>query len=203
MIGKHLPHAAFVLALLLPVISLGQEPRTRSGGATILKPSFDFAKRLNRPAKWQLGNLGTLTLKMDGDSTVFFRNETEEVFRLNPPEYVDEATQSEDGKTLVLTVMKSRGSGSDFATLVRIRPSEGKLEIQRVLESGMKLFEGNRWWLSDFGAVSNDGSRVLARFGVDDPNNGRIAYRWHTVELSSGKVLGEGLTIENGTIEKK
>ena len=33
------------------------------------------------------------------------------------------------------------------------------------------------------------------------PGDGkRMVYRWHTVELASGKILGEGMTIENGKV---
>ncbi len=204
---NRLTHAAIAVALVLPAVSPAQEPRPRAGGGggTVLKTSLDFAKHLDGPAKWTLGTAGTVTLKMDGDSTVFLLNDTEEVYRLKAPDYVDEAVTSDDGKTLILTAMKSRGFGSDFGTLVLVRAAAepGKLEIRQVLERSKKLFGEASWWLADLGAISNDGTRILARFGVQPEGDNRMSYRWHTVELATGKILGEGLTIENGKTAAK
>jgi len=73
------------------------------------------------------------------------------------------------------------------------------VKFGRVLVPGKKPPAGNRWWLSDLGAVSNDGKRILAKFGEAVPNSRRFPYRWYTLELASGKILSEGLSIENGT----
>lgn len=193
----------FALVLAAASTSWGQEPTIRPSGGRVLKTSLDFSDHLYGPAKWKLGTAGTLTLKMDGDSTVFLLDGDEEVFRLNSPEYIDEAVVSDDGNSLVLVAMKTRGFGSDFATLVSVKPSGNGVKVNRVLESGQKLFDGKRWWLSELGAVSNDGTRILAKFGVDASDSNRMGYRWFTLELGSGKILSEGLTIENGKKPEK
>ena len=164
---------------------------------------MDFSDHLNGPANWKLGSAGTLTLKMDGDSTTFLINGDQEVFRLNAPEYIDEAVLSEDGASIVFVAMKSRGFGSDFAALVRVYLAADGVKVSRVLESGEKLFDARRWWISELGAVSNDGTRILAKFGVNAPDSNRMGYRWFTVELGSGKILSEGLIIENSKNPKK
>lgn len=79
---------------------------------------MDFSDHLNGPAKWELGPSKIVTLKMDGGSTVLLLNGNQAMLRLNAPEYVDGAVVSEDGKTLVLTVMKSSGGGAGFARRV-------------------------------------------------------------------------------------
>jgi hypothetical protein len=160
----------------------------------------DQPGRLEGEAKWRLGSSGTLSLKMEGDATVFLLDGEREIYRLKGPEYIDEARPSDDGNSLALVVMKSEGGGGDYATLLKVHAVAGKLEVKRVLDSKLKLFEGRRWWLSDLGAMSNDGKRVLAQFGVTAPDGKRMLYRWHTVELASGKILGEGMTIENGKV---
>jgi hypothetical protein len=197
--------STILLSLTLAAASIccGQEPTIRPSGGRVLKTSLDFSEHLDGPAKWQLGSEGTLTLKMDGDSTVFLLDGDEEVFRLNSPEYIDEAVVSDDGASLVLVAMKTRGFGSDFATLVSVRPAAKGVNVARVLQSGEKLFDDRRWWLSELGAVSNDATKILAKFGVDVPDSNRMGYRWFTVELGSGKILSEGLTIENGKKPQK
>ena len=161
-------------------------------------PLADQPKNWDGVAKWQLGQAGSLRLKMEGDSTLFLLNDEKEMFRLKYPEYVAEAILSDDGKSLALSVSSHRGGGGNRATLLRVRPVRGELKIERLLDSHMKLFKGRRWWISNLGAMSNDGTRLLARFGVEPPEGGRIPYRWYTVELASGKILGEGMSIENG-----
>lgn len=183
-----------LLTLLVPVH--GQEPRVVRR-VTVNKTSLDFADHLQGKAEWRFENDRVLSLKMEGDSTVFQLNGVEELFRLDAPEYVDEAVVSDDGQTLLLKVMKTRGFGSDFATLIRVRAVDPKLNVDRILQSGTKVFGDKRWWMADLGAVSNDGGKVLARFGVDSPDTTGIGYHWYTVELPSGKILSEGLTIAN------
>jgi len=195
--------ALLAMALATTFICLGHEPTVRPSEVRVVKKSMDFSDHLNGPANWKLGSAGTLTLKMDGDSTTFLINGDQEVFRLNAPEYIDEAVLSEDGASIVFVAMKSRGFGSDFAALVRVYPAADGVKVSRVLESGEKLFDARRWWISELGAVSNDGTRILAKFGVNAPDSNRMGYRWFTVELGSGKILSEGLTIENSKKPKK
>ena len=132
-----------------------------------------------------------MSLKMWGESTIFLLNGDQEVFRLNAPEYVQAAMLSEDGKTLVVGVNRSIGSGSVFAVLLRVQPDGNNLRVGRVLESERKLFGNTAWGLTELGAVSNDGARLFAKFLVDGGD------RWHTVDLTHSKILSEGLTMEN------
>jgi hypothetical protein len=189
------------LMLAAAPICLAQEPTIRPSGGRVLKTSLDFSEHLDGPAKWKLGSAGTITLKMEGDSTVFLLDGDKEVFRLNSPEYISEAVLSDDGTSLALVAMKTRGFGSNFATLVSVRLAAGGVKVSRVLGPGEKLFDGRRWWLSELGAVSNDGTRILAKLGVefppDDDGSIRMGYKWYTVELAAGKILSEGLTIGN------
>jgi hypothetical protein len=198
-------HSTIIFSLMLAAVMScwGQEPSIRPSGVSVRvdKTLLDFSKHLDGPAKWKLGSAGTLSLKMDNDSTVFLIDDAKEVFRLNSPEYIAQAVMSDDGSSLVLVAMKTQGFGSDFATLVSVQPVVSGVRVVRLLESGAKLFGGRKWWISELGAVSNDGTRILAKFGVDYPpdDNGltRMGYRWYTVELATGKILSEGLTIGN------
>ena len=191
-----LPKALLSLALVLASHSNAEEPKARERVVPPYKTSMDFFDHLEGPSRWQFGQTGVLFLRMWGGSTIFELNGDQEAFRLNPPEYVQAAVLSEDGKTLVLVVMKSTGSGSDFAALLRIQPDGNHVKIGRVLEAGQQLF-GGRWWLSELGAVSNDGSRILAKFVVGGSASNRMVHRWHTVDLTHRRILSEGLTMEN------
>ena len=193
-----IPKALLGLALVLAALSHAEESKVRERVVPPSKTSMDFFDHLEGPARWQFGGKAVLSLRMWGGSTIFLLNDDQESFRLNAPEYVQAAVLSEDGKTLVLVVMKSSGFGSDFAALLRVQPDGNHVKVARVLESGQKLFDGRRWWLSELGAVSNDGAKILAKFGIDVPDSHRMVYRWHTVELAPCRILGEGLTIENG-----
>ena len=168
--------------------------------------SLDFSDHLYKEAKWQLGDESNLTLKMDGDSTVFLHDDKKEVFRLNAPEYISETVSSEDGKSVVFAVNASLGSGSNYSTLVLVSYEARGIKAAKVLKTGQKLFGGRRWWVSELGAVTNDGTRVLAKFGVmSPPKNGmsKVVYSWYTVESSTGEILSSGLTIENSKTPSK
>ncbi len=191
-----IPKAILSLALVLASFSNAEEPKPRERVVPPYKTSMDFVDHLKGPASWQFGQTAVLYLRMWGESTTFLLNGGQEVFRLNAPEFVKAAVLSEDGKTLVLVVMKSTGSGSDFAALLRVQPDGKNVKIGRVLESGQKLFGDAAWRLSELGAVSNDGARILAKFLVD----GR--HRWHSVDLAHSRILSEGLTIENAKAPK-
>ena len=193
---NRIANLALAVFLASSVFSLAEEPKVKRN-VRVNKTSMNFANHLQGAAKWQFKKAGTLMLEMDGDSTLFKLNGGKEMFRLDTPEYIDEAVLSEDGQTLILVAMKTRGFGSDFATLIQVRTATGKLEISRVLESGTKIFDGDRWWLSELGAVSDDGGKILAKFGVSSPDSNRMGYRWYTVGLPEGKILSEGLTIAN------
>lgn len=185
-----IPKAILSLALVLASFSHAEEPMPRERVVPPYKTSIDFFDHLEGPARWEFGQKVVLYLRMWGESTTFLLNGGQEVFRLSAPEFVKAAVLSEDGKTLVLVVMKSTGSGSAFAALLRVQPDGNDVKIDRVLESEQKLFNG-RWLLSELGAVSNDGARILAKFLVDGRD------RWHTVDLAHSRILSEGLTLEN------
>lgn len=185
----------FLFSILVPS-GQGQESIPPKG--RILKTSLDFSKHLDGPALWELRGAGSIILKMDGESTVFLQNGDQEVFRLSAPEYVKQAVLSEGGSSLMLLVMKSGGYGSDFATLLQVQTVADKLKFSRVLEDGAKIFGEQRWWVSELGAVSNDSTKMLAKFGVISSNGShRVGYRWYTVEVLTGKILSEGLTMAN------
>jgi len=189
------------LALSLASSSHAEEPMPRERVVLPSKTSLDFFNHLNGPARWQFGPTLVLSLRMWGESTIFLLNGDQEVFRLNAPEYVRAAVLSEDRKSLVMVVMETTGSGSAFAALLRIQPDGSKLKIDRVLESGQKLFN-RRWLLSELGAVSNDGATILAKFSVEDAASGRMVHRWHTVDLDNRRILSEGLTIPTRETER-
>lgn len=187
--------ALLSLALVLASFSHAEEePTLRERVIPPSKTSMDFFDHLGGPARWQFGQTPVLSLRMWGDSTIFLLNGDQEVLRLDSPEYVQAAVLSEDRKTLVLVVKQSTGSSSDFAALLRVQPDGNNLKIDRVLESGQKLFDG-RWRHSELGAVSNDGARILSKFFVEDAASNRMVYRWHTVDLAQHTIVGEGLTI--------
>ena len=188
---------ALILSALFTTAILAEEPMVKS---EIIKTSLDFSKYLSGPAKWKVGTKDTLSLKMDGDSTQFLSNGEKEVFRLDAPEYISEVITSDDGESLAFVAMESRGFGSDFGALILVQRVGAELKVSRALKSGQKLFEGGDWWLSELGAVSNDGKMILAKFGVSQPpkdGSSRMVYKWYTIELPTGKILSEGLTIAN------
>ncbi len=188
-----IPNAVLSLALVLASFSHAEEPKARKRVVLPYKTSIDFVDHLKGPARWELGQTAVLYLRMWGQSTTFLRNDGKEVFRLDAPEFVKAAVVSDDAKTLILVVRKSTGSGSTFAALLRIQPDGNDVKIGRVLESGQKLFDGN-WQLSELGAVSNGGARILAKFAVDGTAS---SGRWHIVDLTRRRILSEGLTMED------
>lgn len=197
---KRLCSVLFVL-LFSMLVPCGQGQDIPQLKVRRVKNPLDFSRHLDGPALWELRGAGKVSLKMDGESTVFLQNGDQEVFRLKAPEYVENAVLSENGSSLMISVSKTEDGGSNFAYLVRVQAEAHKVKVDRVLEDGQKLFGERRWWISELGAVSNDSTKVLAKLGVmgemEPDGSTRVFYKWYTVEVLTGKILSEGLTMAN------
>ena len=111
---------------------------------------------------------------------------------------VSEAKLSPNAAVALLRIDKFERNFGWYHGLVRVRVSDKGLVVDELWDSGTDLFPERRWWVSEIGALSDDGEVALIKLGISGENNGPIEYSWQTWQLSPAKQLGTGLTVSNG-----
>ena len=88
----------------------------------------------------------------------------------------------------------------DYGYLLRVRSDATGLKVSRVLERGIPPMNELHRWVSELGAVSDDGSTALLKFGAANRDKApyTMDYVWQTWDLDTPKVLGTGLTLQHG-----
>lgn len=118
----------------------------------------------------------------------------------------DHAT-SKAGTCLLLRVMVQRAtkSGSkmsafDYGYLLRlVSDSSGRIRVSRVLERSSPPMSLLHRWISELGAVADDGTTALLKFGEADREEASytMTYSWQKWDLSAPKVLSTGLQLDD------
>lgn len=201
-------HALRSLMMLAAVLSLAataaraQEPEFRP---RVEDNPWDFRLRLyNHPGEWDLANNVSVKLKMVGKDTVIVDGNGKHLLKVNAPECITEYCLSPERGCIVLAVWNTDdGRGLDYSALVVIRALKSGPEVSRIWESGDDAVLKGRWWVSDLGAVSEDGDLILANFGEIPAGKNAVDYRWQTWKVAPPTRLGIGLQIANGQIQDK
>lgn len=160
----------------------------------------DTVLSLNGESEWSLDQGPTISLresKTDGFS--FHDPAGNELFRLAKHEKVREVVKSPQRKIILFKISHEDGFGG---CLLRLSLRGRQPKFERVLAyPATPLFDGKHWWVSDLGAVSDDGDVVLARLAWMPQSSGRVSYEWQTWSIARQKQLGSGLQIGNGTTQ--
>ena len=155
---------------------------------------LDFSSHISNPAKWNIKQIGVLSLSMDSGSTVFSVNGKSD-YRLTPPEYINQVIVNSDSSVVVFSIHKFSNMKSEYVSLLRVSSLNSVTKHERLLTSNTVLFQGRKWLLVELGAVSLDGSKILAKFGIY--SNSDFKYEWHTMDINTGKVVATGQTMDN------
>lgn len=131
--------------------------------------------------------------------------------RLKDLENVFQVIQSQNKQALLLQVMKRRpksksaspdaGEGYDYVALmvIRLKGGSGKsvLEASRVLSQEALTFSQADRWVSELGAVDEEGRRALIKVGEmhQKPGERKMDYTWQTWDLATEKKIGDGLSL--------
>lgn len=192
----NLPITFAVAALALSIthgLAVGEEtPKLRN--IRIVPQSTDFKDNLDGVSQWELGKGLTLNLRMNEDTTEFVGSDGKVLHSVKAPEFVRQAVTSDSGGCVLFAIWRK----GNYSRLIRVMASQGQLEFRSFWAGDGNLIPGRRWWVHDLGAVSDDGTTVLARFGEDGHLGNRILYRWQTWQLDPVRRIGMGLTIANG-----
>jgi len=183
-------------ALILP-FTLGQatgEEAPKLHNIRIVPPSIDFQDHLSGPSDWELGKGLALHLRMNGETTEFVGPDDKVLHSLNAPDYVNQAVTSDSGACVLFAIWRN----GSYSHLIRVMAVQGQLDFRSFWPADGNLIPGHRWWIHDLGAISDDGSVILANFGEDGHLGNRILYRWQTWQLDPAKRIGIGLTVANG-----
>jgi len=170
------------------------------GGNQEARLTPDTAWRLNGESEWSLDQGPTISLRESKTEGFSFHDPAgKELFRLGKHELVREVVKSPQRKTLLFKIASDDGFGG---CLLRVSLRDSVPKFERVLaHPATPLFEGKRWWVSDLGAVSDDGDVILAKIGWMPQKTGRVSYEWQTWSIARQKQLGSGLQIGNGRIQ--
>jgi hypothetical protein len=157
---------------------------------------------LDGESEWKLKGGPAITLRESKEEGISFHaSDGEELFRLEKHELVREMVRSPRGRVLLFEVSNDDGFGG---CVLRVSAEEQEAKFERILVyPKTPLFGGKRWWISDLGAVSDDGDVVLARFGWQPQKSGKTSYEWQTWSVRDAKRLGKGLQIANGGVGKR
>ena len=115
------------------------------------------------------------------------------------PEVITQIIRSAKGKTLLLLIDKERTTGGlDYSGLGSIAPGPGSnLSLRRVLPAAHSAMSDKQKWVSELGAVSDDG--VIALFKMGTQSNRKapysVDYTWETWDLRTPRHLKTGLSL--------
>ncbi|RYD77932.1 MAG: hypothetical protein EOP84_14915 [Verrucomicrobiaceae bacterium] len=192
----NLPFTFAAVALAISVThgrAVGEEaPKLRN--IRIIPQSIDFEDNLDGVSKWELGKGLTLSLRMNGDTTEFVGADGKLLYSVKAPEFVRQAVTSDSGACVLFSIWRK----GNYSQLIRAMVLQGQLDTRSFWPGDGNLIPDRRWWVHDLGAVSDDGTTVLANFGEDGHIGNRILYRWQTWQLDPAKRIGIGLTVANG-----
>ncbi|MBL9117524.1 MAG: hypothetical protein JNJ83_21140 [Verrucomicrobiaceae bacterium] len=187
-----------ILGLLVDAFAQGESrrrllipPPAEGGGAPVPggKPMTQSLKLAgDYLLKTELTGEG-FTLKDQTGATLLERKEKQRV---------TEKKLSPNAEVALLRIDKFEKNFGWYRGLVRVRVSDKGLVVDELWDTGTDLFPGRRWWVSEIGALSDDGEVALLKLGISGENNGPIEYSWQTWQLNPAKQLGSGLTVANG-----
>lgn len=160
----------------------------------------DTRWRLNGESEWKLKQGPTISLRESKTAGFSFHDPAgNELFRLEKHELIRGVVGSPRHTVLLFQISNEDGFGG---CVLRVSLRDRVPGFERVFaHPATPLFEGKRWWISDLGAVSNDGDVVLAKIGWMPQNTGRVSYEWQTWSIGKQKKLGSGLRIGNAAIQ--
>lgn len=177
-----------------------QHRRVIIPGSSDKPVTVQIPPRQSEPLQMAEGH--TLAYKRATEGTNLVNEVGEIIYSLRPSQEVQSSVVSPNGRVALLCICRHEGRGANYDNLLRIKTDQKGLAVEELWPSSDALIPERRWWVTELGAVSDDGNRLLARMG-DMPNGpGQVNYTWQTWEISPSRRLGVGLTVENGQIQR-
>jgi hypothetical protein len=170
------------------------EPEDESGNDGI---TLDTKWRLNGTTEWQLHDGPLVSIReSESEGTSFHDKDGRTLFKLGKGKSLEQAALSAQRKTLMFNVGNDDGFGG---ALLRVSMQGAKPKFEQVFSYPVTpLFKGDRWWVRELGAVSDDGNIVVLKIGWESPKRKWISYEWQTWSIREEKRLGRGLQITHG-----
>ncbi len=172
----------------------------------LLLMAFVSAVLADEPT-WTLSGGKTLRLDKSGDTQKLIDSSGAVVAQFAAGEDVYGAVVSE-GHTclLVLLFVERLGKrsadrrGFDYGYLLRVTSDSSGWHTTRLFEHATPPMNELHRFISELGAVSDDGKIALLKFGAANREQTpyTMDYTWQTWELDTPKLLGTGLKLEHG-----
>ena len=144
----------------------------------------------------------TLSFPRTKDGTSITDEAGKVIYTTTGGRQVHETLVSASGAWALLGVWRYEGAGGWYDHLLRLHVTPSGLVFEKLWPDGEELLPGRRWWMSELGALSDDGKTALLKMADTPIGNGTVAYGWQTWELTPAKRIGIGLTISNGARDR-
>lgn len=161
-------------------------------GSTVLMPE---------PAELKLAG-HTLSFPRTQDGTSITDGTGKVIYTTTDGKRVQEMLVCTNGTWALLAVWRYEGAGGWYDHLLRLHVTPSGIVFEKLWSDGEELMPGRRWWISELGALSDDGKTALLKMADMPVGNGTVTYGWQTWDLSPAKRLGIGLTISNGARDR-
>ena len=122
-------------------------------------------------------------------------------------EEVAASVVSKGGACLLLLVRPARPSSPpnisvewDYGYVLRVaRAADGSWTSTKLLEDSSAAMKEPRRWVSELGAIADDGGTALLKLAITRPHGTgfKVDYRWQTWDLNPPRMISEGLTMQN------
>lgn len=173
---------------------------TLFGGEVSISPhQYLLKENLKDKLKWTMST-GTLEFTQDGETCELKDEVGKVIYRWEAPLEVSGVIASEKGTALLVQVMTNKGVYHGLTRFVL----EGKTwRVSQVMLNNHPLIEIRDRWVSELGALSDDGGSAILRVGTADSDKSperkgyRMFYEWETWDLGETKMIGSGLKMCN------
>jgi hypothetical protein len=81
-----------------------------------------------------------------------------------------------------------------YSHLLRVTRTPGCFAFESFFPGKADRFDGRKWWISEIGAISDDGGTVLAEFCLAG-KDGWADYSWQTWSMDPPRQISVGLMI--------
>jgi hypothetical protein len=155
---------------------------------------------------WTLASGKTLRMETSNETKKLVDNSDSVLAPFTAAEQVQGAVLSEGRTCILLLVFVERLSersadrrGFDYGYLLRVTSDASGWHVTRHLDQAAPPMNELHRFVSELGAVSDDGKTALLKFGAANREHTpyTMDYVWQTWDLDAPKLLGTGLRLEH------
>ncbi|MFC0020107.1 hypothetical protein AAFN60_02970 [Roseibacillus persicicus] len=184
---------------LLLIIALATSMLANESEVTVAPHSYSVKDNLKDKLSWKLKGT-TFTFVQEDDRCKIVDSDGSGIFGWKAPYEVADVVTSEDKTVMLVKIMTAKGF---YSGITRFRLTDNGWEKDVVMLGKHPDMKIRDRWVSDLGAVANDGKTALLEVGASDTDRSpertsyRMFYYWETWDLEETRKIGTGLTMAN------